>query len=171
MSDRISAGDCRCSVNGHGILRVRKSWVESTGAENCSHLCGGGQANSDPAVVAQMTTACIAQAILLEVSLSLLGLGVTEPTPAREFLRKGAYSFDLDKAIPRASSQPFGWQIAWPREHERSQRHDDPRATAAGPSPDGLPPLHEVITLGPDTRAGACMPRIERSIAMRLRTE
>ena len=102
-----------------------------------------------PAIVVQMTTAFIAQAILLEVSLSFLGLGVTEPTPAREFLMKEAYSFDLDKAIPRASSQPVGWQIAWPREHERSQRHDDPRAAAVGSSPDGLPPLREVITLGP----------------------
>jgi peptide/nickel transport system permease protein len=52
-----------------------------------------------------MTTAFIAQAILLEASLSFLGLGVTEPTPAWGLMLSGA-SADFYKAAP--------WMILFP---------------------------------------------------------
>lgn len=52
-----------------------------------------------------MTTAFIAQAILLEASLSFLGLGVTEPTPAWGLMLTGA-SADFYKAAP--------WMIMFP---------------------------------------------------------
>ncbi len=52
-----------------------------------------------------MVTAFIAQAILLEASLSFLGLGVTEPTPAWGLMLSGA-SADFYKAAP--------WMILFP---------------------------------------------------------
>ncbi len=52
-----------------------------------------------------MTTAFIAQAILLEASLSFLGLGVTEPTPAWGLMLSGT-SADFYKAAP--------WMILFP---------------------------------------------------------
>ncbi len=52
-----------------------------------------------------MTTAFIAQAILLEASLSFLGLGVTEPTPAWGLMLSGA-SADFYKTAP--------WMILFP---------------------------------------------------------
>jgi peptide/nickel transport system permease protein len=52
-----------------------------------------------------MTTAFIAQAILLEASLSFLGLGVTEPTPAWGLMLSGA-SADFYKSAP--------WMILFP---------------------------------------------------------
>ena len=52
-----------------------------------------------------MTTAFIAQAILLEASLSFLGLGVTEPTPAWGLMLSGT-SADFYKAAP--------WMIMFP---------------------------------------------------------
>jgi peptide/nickel transport system permease protein len=52
-----------------------------------------------------MLTAFIAQAILLEASLSFLGLGVTEPTPAWGLMLSGA-SADFYKAAP--------WMILFP---------------------------------------------------------
>jgi peptide/nickel transport system permease protein len=52
-----------------------------------------------------MTTAFIAQAILLEASLSFLGLGVTEPTPAWGLMLTGT-SADFYKAAP--------WMILFP---------------------------------------------------------
>jgi len=52
-----------------------------------------------------MATAFIAQAILLEASLSFLGLGVTEPTPAWGLMLSGA-SADFYKAAP--------WMILFP---------------------------------------------------------
>ena len=52
-----------------------------------------------------MVTAFIAQAILLEASLSFLGLGVTEPTPAWGLMLSGA-SADFYKAAP--------WMILYP---------------------------------------------------------
>lgn len=52
-----------------------------------------------------MVTAFIAQAILLEASLSFLGLGVTEPTPAWGLMLSGA-SADFYKAAP--------WMIMFP---------------------------------------------------------
>jgi peptide/nickel transport system permease protein len=52
-----------------------------------------------------MTTAFIAQAILLEASLSFLGLGVTEPTPAWGLMLSGA-SADFYRTAP--------WMILFP---------------------------------------------------------
>jgi peptide/nickel transport system permease protein len=52
-----------------------------------------------------MTTAFIAQAILLEASLSFLGLGVTEPTPAWGLMLSGA-SADFYRSAP--------WMILFP---------------------------------------------------------
>ena len=52
-----------------------------------------------------MLTAFIAQAILLEASLSFLGLGVTEPTPAWGLMLSGT-SADFYKAAP--------WMIMFP---------------------------------------------------------
>ncbi len=52
-----------------------------------------------------MATAFIAQAILLEASLSFLGLGVTEPTPAWGLMLSGA-SADFYRAAP--------WMIMFP---------------------------------------------------------
>ena len=52
-----------------------------------------------------MTTAFIAQAILLEASLSFLGLGVTEPTPAWGLMLSGS-SADFYQAAP--------WMIMFP---------------------------------------------------------
>jgi peptide/nickel transport system permease protein len=52
-----------------------------------------------------MSTAFIAQAILLEASLSFLGLGVTEPTPAWGLMLSGT-SADFYKAAP--------WMIMFP---------------------------------------------------------
>ena len=52
-----------------------------------------------------MTTAFIAQAILLEASLSFLGLGVTEPTPAWGLMLSGS-SADFYQAAP--------WMILFP---------------------------------------------------------
>ena len=52
-----------------------------------------------------MTTAFIAQAILLEASLSFLGLGVTEPTPAWGLMLSGA-SADFYRTAP--------WMIVFP---------------------------------------------------------
>ena len=52
-----------------------------------------------------MTTAFIAQAILLEASLSFLGLGVTEPTPAWGLMLSGS-SADFYKSAP--------WMILFP---------------------------------------------------------
>ncbi len=52
-----------------------------------------------------MSTAFIAQAILLEASLSFLGLGVTEPTPAWGLMLSGA-SADFYKSAP--------WMILFP---------------------------------------------------------
>ncbi len=52
-----------------------------------------------------MTTAYIAQAILLEASLSFLGLGVTEPTPAWGLMLSGA-SADFYRSAP--------WMILFP---------------------------------------------------------
>jgi peptide/nickel transport system permease protein len=52
-----------------------------------------------------MVTAFIAQAILLEASLSFLGLGVTEPTPAWGLMLSGT-SADFYKAAP--------WMILFP---------------------------------------------------------
>jgi peptide/nickel transport system permease protein len=52
-----------------------------------------------------MTTAFIAQAILLEASLSFLGLGVTEPTPAWGLMLSGS-SADFYKSAP--------WMIMFP---------------------------------------------------------
>ena len=52
-----------------------------------------------------MTTAFIAQAILLEASLSFLGLGVTEPTPAWGLMLRGA-------AVQFAESAP--WMAIFP---------------------------------------------------------
>jgi peptide/nickel transport system permease protein len=52
-----------------------------------------------------MVTAFIAQAILLEASLSFLGLGVTEPTPAWGLMLSGA-SADFYKEAP--------WMILFP---------------------------------------------------------
>ncbi len=52
-----------------------------------------------------MSTAFVAQAILLEASLSFLGLGVTEPTPAWGLMLSGA-SADFYKSAP--------WMILFP---------------------------------------------------------
>jgi peptide/nickel transport system permease protein len=52
-----------------------------------------------------MFTAFVAQAILLEASLSFLGLGVTEPTPAWGLMLSGA-SADFYRDAP--------WMIVFP---------------------------------------------------------